>query len=171
MDVEQRLDIQQDALIDKIVVSIGTVAFALMIVLTIAQVLVRTADIQISGIHQTESVSRVLLIVGTYFGAAVASRNGEHIVFPTILEAVGRRSVVAHRVLKIVNSVLSAAFIIVCVWAVLRTVVDSWSAELFGLPMSSGVLYSCILVGLLCMIVYEFLNLRHQLRGYSNENE
>ncbi|GAB3673027.1 hypothetical protein GCM10028856_27180 [Halopiger thermotolerans] len=136
-----------------------------MLVLTVAQIIVRVFNLPISGgAWWTEPLARYLLIVGTYGGAAVASRNGEHIKMTIVADQLEQRSPVAGMIVDVLAQVLTIAFLIMLGYAGFRATVQNWSTPMIGVgAVHQGWIYGTISAFIAMMVFYELLNLRSTL--------
>ncbi|SEH50178.1 TRAP-type C4-dicarboxylate transport system, small permease component [Halopenitus malekzadehii] len=160
MEIDQSLGIKRQTTFDTIVL-VGTVGmFATLIVLASSQVLVRNLNLPIS-LPWTEPTSRYLLIVATYFGAAVASRNDEHVRMSYLLEKLERRAPRVTRWVDVINTTVVVAFVGFIAYGTLLSMSANWNSDIGGIGfLTSGYVYLGIALGLGSMLVYELLGLR-----------
>lgn len=155
MEVDQSLDISQESLFDRLVLYLASGMFALMIVLATIQVLIRTFDLPVVA-QWTEPAARFTLIVATFFGAAVASRNREHIRMTFVLNKLEERQPALKRSFDLISSVIVVAFVLFALMGTVPATINNWGSNLGGVRfVTSGMLYLGISVGLVCMLVYE----------------
>ncbi|XVH33426.1 TRAP transporter small permease (plasmid) [Haloferacaceae archaeon DSL9] len=173
MEVDQSLGLNRDTWYDRVILYTATALFALTIALATVQVLVRQLNIQFLGsMYWTEPAARFVLIVATYLGAAVATRNREHISIKFILERIEVRWPSVGVLLRAFVVVITLIFISVALYGTLTSAVSDWRTSIGGIAfVTSGVLYLGISVGLFLMIFYDVLNLKEDLQAFFSEEE
>lgn len=173
MEVDQSLGLKRDTWYDKLIVYTAVGLFALTIVLATTQVLIRQLNIRFLGsMYWTEPAARFVLIVATYIGAAVATRNREHISIKFILERIETRWPYAGSVLRVVVVLVTLTFLAVALYGTLTSTVSDWRTSIGGISfVTSGVLYLGISIGLLLMVFYDVLNLREEARFLLGDEE
>ena len=155
MEVDQSLDLSRESLFDRLVLYLAAGMFALMIVLATIQVLIRTLDLPVVA-QWTEPAARFTLIVATFFGAAVASRNREHIRLTFVLDKLEERNSTVRRSFDLISSVVVVVFILFALVGTVAATITNWESNLGGVGfVTSGMLYLGISAGLACMLVYE----------------
>lgn len=155
MEVDQSLDISQDSLFDRIVLYLAAGMFALMIVLATMQVLIRTLNLPITA-QWTEPAARFILIVATFFGAAVASRNREHIRMTFVLDKLEDHRPDIRKSFDLISSIVVVVFVAFALTGTVPATFNNWESNLGGVGfLTSGMLYLGISIGLACMLVYE----------------
>ncbi|WP_408960202.1 TRAP transporter small permease [Natrinema sp. 74] len=161
MDIDQSLGLKKDTWYDRIVLNVATLLFILMLVLTTAQVIVRIFDLPISGgAWWTEPVARYSLMTGTYVGAAVASRNGEHIKMTIISNQLEERFPSIGTIVDIIAQILTILFLVLLTYAGLQATLGKWSTPMLGVQVvKQGWIYGTITASLGMMIIYELINL------------
>ncbi|MFC6907183.1 TRAP transporter small permease [Halalkalicoccus tibetensis] len=163
MDIDQSLGLEKSSVFDRLVLYSGTLFFISTVVLASIQVFVRVIDFGIA-LRWTEALARFVLIVGTYFGAAVASRNREHIRIRFVLEKLEVKNHTAHLVLKIAIQLIIIVFVLVAVWATGAAAISNINTGLPGTTfVTSGMIYAGICIGFLCMGAYEISITRYDL--------
>lgn len=164
MEIDQSLGLKRDTVFDAVVLYIATALFTLTIVLTVAQVTVRVFDL--GTLHWTEPVARFILIVGTFFGAAVATRNHEHIKINLLLDKLTQDRPVLRLVLDSIVGIIVVLFVLIAVRSTAGAAMNNWNTSIGGTRViTSGMIYLGITVGLGLMLVYEVVNLSESLRG------
>ncbi|ELY63179.1 TRAP transporter small permease [Natrinema versiforme] len=165
MDIDQSLGLKRDTWYDWIVLNVATFIFILMLLLTIFQITVRVFDLPISGgAWWTEPLARYLLIVGTYGGAAVASRNGEHIKMTIVSTQLEKRAPLIGSIVDILAQVLTVVFLIMLGYAGLRASLQNWDTPMMAVgAVQQGWVYGSITVFIGMMVFYELINLRSLL--------
>lgn len=157
-----RLDLKSDSIFDRIVLGISTVLFLLTIVFATLQILARNV-FPIVGIEAslfwTEPASRMVLVVGSFWGAAVASRNREHIVIRFPLKRVREESETLYQVLRVFIMTVVIAYSFIVFYGMALKVDQQWHTTFTGLEWApGGVFYLSVAIALLLMAVYEVLN-------------
>jgi TRAP-type transport system small permease protein len=171
MEIDQSLGLKRDNTFDAVILYTATALFALTIVLTILQVAVRTLGI--GGLHWTEPVARFILIIGTYFGAAVATRNREHIKIDLVLERLTEDRPNVRRGLNALVAIAVVLFVVVALRSTIGATIANWTTSIGGAALiTSGMIYLGISVGLGLMLVYELINLRESVLNFlGNEGD
>lgn len=160
MAEEYTLGLRENNLFDQTLVLFATTIFALTVILATIQILVRNIPF-ISGLTWTEPVARVLLIVGTYIGSAVATRNREHIKIDLLLNFAKRNFRPLYILIMIINSLLIITFLSVAIYTIISAAQTHWSTAIGGgtAYISVGQVYLLIAFGLLLMLLFEIINI------------
>lgn len=170
MEIDQSLGLKRDNPFDAIVLYTATALFALTIILTVLQVAVRVFGI--GGLHWTEPVARFILIIGTYFGAAVATRNREHIKIDLVLEKLTVNRPDVRRILDSLVAISVVLFVVVAFRSTAGAAIANWTTSIGGTALiTSGMLYLGISVGLGLMLVYEVMNLKSSIRNLLKDDD
>lgn len=161
MEVDQSLDLRKDTVFDRAVLYTATGFFTLTIILTTVQVFVRWFNIPTFGfLHWTQPAAKFLLIIATYFGAAVALRNGEHISIRFLLERIEDWNTTLGRVLSIFSALVVIAFLGIALRATAVTAVNAWSTSIGGIGfVTSGYIYLGISIGIALTVLYAVADL------------
>lgn len=161
MEIDQSLDLKQDRLFDRVVLYAATGLFALTIVLTTVQVFIRWLDLPTFGfLHWTEPLARFVLIIATYLGAAVATRNHEHISIQFLLERVTDWRASVGEVLSVLVDLVVIGFLLVALRGTVVTTINDWNTSIGGIgSVTSGHLYLGISIGIALMVVYAAVDL------------
>lgn len=161
MEIDQSLAVKTDTLFDRTVLYIAMSLFVMTVVLVIVQVSLRYLPIQIGIGHWTEPLARYTLIVGTYFGAAVAARNREHISMYFMLERLEARLPRFHAILQLVVSIVVVGFLLVAVVASVTAAARNWGSYFGGVYIiTMGQMLAFISIGLLLYLLYSLIELR-----------
>lgn len=162
MDIDQSLGLREDTLVDRVIIWIGVCAFAGTVLLASLQVLNRYIPLGTS-LYWTEPVARYLLIVGTYFGAAVATRNHEHISMYLVQNMLHDQTLSAST-LKLFNSLAILLFMMIVVIATASSALNNWNAQAGGSDIVTlGMLYFGIAVGCLLLVIFEAIEFRETM--------
>ncbi len=155
MEVDQSLDLSRESLFDRIVLFFAAGMFVAMIILATVQVVVRTFSLPV-GVHWTEPAARFLLIVSTFLGAAVATRNREHIRMTFVLDKLAEHRPGIKRPFDVISSVVVVIFTLFALAGTVPATTNNWASNLGGVGfVTSGMLYLGITIGLSCMLLYE----------------
>ena len=164
MEIEQSLDIKTDTLFDRAVLYLAVFCFTMTIVLVSFQVALRFTPLQFSWGYLTEPVSRYTLIIGTYFGAAAAARNKEHISMYFMLERVERIAPRFHAALQVFVAVIVLAFLIIATAAAVFAATNNWRATFGGVYIVTiGQMFVLISIGFGLYLLYSILDLRDSI--------
>lgn len=161
---ESSLDLQRDNLFDQIVLYIATALFLSTILFATLQVLSRNVLSEIGGIFDpslnwTVPAAKMVLIVGSYWGAAVASRNNQHIAIEFVPRKISENYPRAYKMLRFATHVLMIGYIITITHGLFQKVTMQWESQIVGLePMPAGVVYLGMFLGFVIMLIYESLN-------------
>ena len=161
MELEQTLDLKTDTLYDKAVLFVATALFIATITFTTIQVLVRQVGFGSEYFFWTESAARIILIFMTFLGAAVASRNYEHISIELLLEKIQMR----HPVVRIVLDLFVAIVVILVLTIFLRgttaRTLSDWGTSFGGgiAGLTLGMVFLGMSVGIAAMLIYELQKL------------
>jgi len=168
-EIDSTLDIKEDNIFDAILVAISTALFALTILLASTQVFVRNIP-YVSGFTWTEPMARFILIIGTFIGGAVVTRNREHIKIDIVLNQVRAFSDKAYKVLVSINGLILSIFLIVAVYTTINATFVNWDTSLGGGQgyVTSGMLYLFITIGLVLTLIFEVINVVEDVRGGTN---
>lgn len=149
---------KSNSIADRALLFVLSAVFSVLVLITIVQVMVRTFNLGFLGLptYLIEPVATVLLIVGTYLGAAVASRNGEHIKMTTIEDRLEGRRLLA---LKVVAASITILVLLIFVRGVFSAMFDEWNSAFAEVTfMRLGAIYALILVSLVLMMAFEGWN-------------
>ncbi|WP_313691814.1 TRAP transporter small permease [Halorarum halobium] len=168
MSTTQNLDLHVESWFDRGVIALGTLLFTLTILLATVQVVVRLLDVQVAGIpfHWTEPLARYCLVIATYVGAAVATRNDEHIRMDYFPNRLAERSPRAKRLLDVVVSVIVLAFALIVIRGTATMAGGTWGDQFGSVQViTSGMLYLGICLAFVLLAVYEARTLVGLLRA------
>lgn len=160
-DFDQRLDIHTNTIFDKIILSLSSLLFFTVIVLLAIQVTVRTIPTAGFGpsAFWTETGARMCLIIGTYIGAAVCSRNDEHIRIKFILDKIESRAPLFRDTLDVIGKIVVVTTLLIVTYATGLAIVSGWTAGMVGgLPFTIGHIQAAITIGFFAMLIYEINN-------------
>lgn len=159
MDIDQSLNLKRDNWLDTVSILVATTMFALLIVLVSVQVLIRVFSLPITATW-TEPISRFLFIVGTYFGAAVASRNDEHVRLTLVREKLLAGNEKAKQVLDVVTGMIIVAFLLIALVASYRAMMNGWQTKALGgaVALTAGHIYLGITLGFGLLSIFEIQN-------------
>lgn len=164
MDIDQSLDLRDDTTFDWVVLNVATFLFMMIVLLATVQVVVRVFNLPIAGgAWWTTPVARYTLIFGTFFGAAVASRNDEHIKMDILRDAVEERAPRVATAIDFVVQLIVVGFLAVAVYSAGLAAVENWGDRLLDLPIQSSYVYAGIVLGLTATLIYEVFNLLESL--------
>ena len=166
MEFDQSLGLKRETTFDAIILYVATGLFALTIVLATIQVIVRVFGIGIFGaMHWTEPAARFILIVATYWGAAVASRNDEHIRMNYVLDKLEENHPKVRSGFEVVVAIVVIAFVAIALRGTVGSAYANWHTSIGGIGfITSGVIYLGIAIGLAVMLYYEGANLFERFR-------
>jgi TRAP-type C4-dicarboxylate transport system permease small subunit len=172
MSADQRLDLADDRLYDRIVTAIPTVIFSLTILLAMTQAIVRKFDIGALGsLSWTTTAAGALLIVGTYIGAAVAARNEEQIKMNYALDKLEARRPATRKGLEIVDKIIVIGFSAIVLRGTIQAAYQGWNTAFGGIELITlGPIYAGMSVGFSLLITYEFRNLTMIIKSEHDQN-
>lgn len=158
MEIDQSLGLKQNNAFDSIVLYTATALFALTIVFTILQVTVRTFGL--GAFTWTEPFGRFTLIIGTFFGAAVATRNHEHIKIDLVLDKLTQGRPLLRRIFDSIVGIIVVIFALIAFRSTIGAAANNWTTSIGGVSgVTSGMIYLGISIGLGLMLLYEVINL------------
>ncbi|WP_164974758.1 TRAP transporter small permease [Halegenticoccus tardaugens] len=165
MEIDQSLDLKRDTWFDAAILYTATALFGLTIVLAAAQVFIRVFNVPTFGkMYWTEPAARFILIVATYLGAAVATRNNQHIAIRYLLDKVQERYPRVGSALTLFVGVVVLIFVSVALQGSVLSAVSDWNTSIGGISfVTSGRLYLGISVGLALMAIYELLKMKNSV--------
>lgn len=159
MEIDQTLDIKQNTILDKIVLLLAVGMFTITIGLAAAQVLIRQFNLPISA-QWTEPLARFILIITTYFGAALATRNREHIRMAYLLDKIKEKYPNVRQAFDLVSSIIVIGFLLFALWGTVPATGSNWYSNMGGVAIvTAGHLYLGISLGLAFMLLYEIIHL------------
>lgn len=171
MEIDQSLDLKRDNAFDAIVLYGTAIIFSLIIILVALQTIVRNFGIPLQ-VQWTEPLSRILFVIGTYFGAAIASRNNEHIKLEFILDGVKFRYPRVGVVVDVIVRLLIVAFLAIAIIGLLTASLNNWGTVLPGtLSLTLGMLYFGISIGFITMIIYEIIRMIEVIQNPITESD
>ncbi|WP_135304907.1 TRAP transporter small permease [Haloarcula amylovorans] len=176
MEIDQNLNPKRENLLDSVTLTLTTVIFTLLIALVSLQVIFRVTNAPITATW-TEPIARILFIVGSYFGAAVASRNLEHVRLTLIRERLLSDHKRVQALLDIVTYLVILLFVGVAIWSLYNATIQGWDTSALGglNALKAGHIYLGILLGFVCVGVFELQNLATAIREFletsGNQNQ
>ncbi|WP_101297026.1 TRAP transporter small permease [Halegenticoccus soli] len=173
MEIDQSLNLKRDTWFDAAVLYTATALFGLTIVLAATQVVVRVFNIPTFGtMYWTEPAARFVLIVATYLGAAVATRNNQHIAIRYVLDKVRERYPKVGATLKLFVGIVVLVFVAVALQGSVLSAMSDWNTSIGGISfVTSGRLYLGISIGLALMAIYELLKMKDAIVSLSSGAE
>ncbi|ELY96343.1 TRAP transporter small permease subunit [Natrialba taiwanensis] len=161
MEIDQRLGLKQDTLYDTLVLYAGGLIFATTILMATLQVAIRLLNLPLDW-YWTEPVGRFALIVGTYFGAAIASRNNENIKLEFLLDRVGKRYPRVKYAADVFVLLVVVSTLAVVVYHLVLGGISNLDTQIVGLSWATlGMMFLLIAGGLGLMLVNESIKLWH----------
>ena len=151
--------------VDRVLNGVLVFLFVMMVAATIVQVVVRLLSLQISGIpfYLTGPIATVGLLFGTYLGAAVATRQDEHIKMSIVQDRMSGRRLATMRV---VASLVVVVTLVIFIFGSLQSASKDWNSQFGGVDfIQTGILYLSIAVSLAVMLMFEILNTIGTIRG------
>jgi TRAP-type C4-dicarboxylate transport system permease small subunit len=157
MEIDQSIEITVENVFDRVILIAATGLFALTVILTTLQVIVRqTPFLPSEWFIWTVPAARFLLIIMTYVGGAVVTRNNEHISISLILDWLGQFVPRLRTSLMVVSDVIVIAFLGMALYGTYLSTTGNWRTSVGGISgITSGYIYLGIGLGLLAMLVYE----------------
>lgn len=170
MDIEQTIDITENNIVDQFVLYTATVLFALTIILTTIQVVVRHISFLPSEhFHWTVPAARFILIVMTYVGGAVVTRNHEHISIDLMLDWIADSLPRLRRSLTVISSFVVIAFLAMALYGVGLSTVKNWSTSVGSISgITGGYIYLGMAFGLFFMLLYEVQDLTSSIYTFAS---
>lgn len=158
----QTLDLRQESMIDFVILYGAAFLFLLTVVLAGTQVFVRTVLIPLGSdirLVWTEPAARVTLVILTFWGAAVCSRNKEHIRVNVTIDAVREKSEFAYKLLWVFMWFITVLYVGTVLLAMNVKIVDDWGVVIGGLgAMHMGHVYTLIAGAFLCILIFETID-------------
>jgi len=172
MEVDQSIGIRTDTVVDRVLLYVASGLFALTVLLATVQVFVRQTGILPSQYFTwTVPVARFLLIIMTYVGGAVVTRNGEHISIDVMLDWFAESRPRTRATLSALSRVVVIAFLAMAVYGAGISTVENWSTSVGGVQgITSGYIYSGIAVGLFFMLLYEVQDLVETVSALTHDD-
>lgn len=143
--------------VNRVLTAVTLGLFLLMILVVGMQMLARWILGPMFGLYLswTASLSRVLLVAVTFIGAAIASRDREHVTLDLVIKYLSPRM---RRALVVFQSILIGGFLVVLLIGA-REMYDLTAGRTFGaLPsypfLTNGWLYIYAIVGVVLMLLY-----------------
>jgi len=165
MEIDQSISVRNTGLLDRIVLYSATLLFALTVILATTQVFVRLVGF-IPGdlFYWTVPLARLIFIVMTYVGAAVAIRNQEHISIDMLLDRLEKRNPLLRTVLDAFVGVAVIVFLAIALYGLYLSTVSNWTSPIGGLAgVNSGYVYLGMGTGVLLMLIYSLDDFRRKL--------
>ncbi|MFZ7103313.1 MAG: TRAP transporter small permease [Peptococcaceae bacterium] len=151
--------------IDWLVTRLVFVVIAGMVIVTTSQVVCR---VFFTALSWSEELSRYLLVWGTFFGATMAYKRGNHIALTFVIEAFGPKMKKLFAVLIYLLSIVFFCSVIYYGWQMIKMQIFQISPAL-GLPMQY--VYLCIPFSLMIMIIHALAGIGRELTEYKNGGE
>lgn len=129
--------------------TVAALAFAVMLILVVAQVLIRY--LLPFSVPWTEEAARYILILITFLGAAVALRRGDHICVSTFLERMSERT---RRKFYLAFAPIICLFLVVILYGSFGMARQMWRSPVGSISwLRMGHLYVISLTGSLLMLI------------------
>jgi len=157
MEADQSLSVKKENVLDKAFLYVAVALFGLTLLLTTVQVLVRQIPfLGFIDVNWTVPVARFTLIIMTYIGGAVATRNREHISIDLVLDWVGKFYPRLRITLNILSDFIVIAFLTIAVYGTILSTTGNWNTSVGAVSgITSGYIYLGIGIGILGMLIYE----------------
>lgn len=158
-------ELRDESIHDKLFLYGATLIFALIVVLVFVQVIVRILGIPESQIPSAALApgARYLIIIGTYLGSIVATRNDQHIRLEIVLDRLEKYERVYLAVI-LLGKVAVIGVLVVALSGTVPAISEEWQGTFGAIAsISAGHLYLFISIGLFMMLVYELLNIKEVL--------
>lgn len=162
MSEELTDEFREESLHDKVFLFGATLIFVLIVVLVFVQVIVRILGIPESQIPSAALApgARYLIIIGTYLGSVVATRNSQHIRLEIVLNRLEKYDQIYLAVI-ILGKLAVSGVLIVALSGTVPAIQDEWQSTFGAISaVSTGHIYLFISIGLFMMLVYELLNIK-----------
>lgn len=151
------LELKNETILDRVFIYIMVFLFTSSIVVISLQVLVRNFNIRMFGsLSWTIAVGRLCLIIGTFYGAAVATRNSEHIKIEFIIDFFNRNYPIGGKILQLLSNILNIIFLGIVIYAFGMSIFSDWNSSFAGGVITTGQLFLLLFIGVFGMIFYEF---------------
>lgn len=171
MEINQSLHLKQDTILDRVLLGLATILFILTLIVVILQVVVRTFNLPFA-LAWTGSAARYFLVVGTYFGAAVASRNNEHIQMDIVLRKLEKLFPNLKHLFDVLVYIIVAGTGIIVTFGLYEGALGAWNSHLGDVSgLTIGMIYLAIGVGFNFMILFEMLKFKKWVPIGSNSVE
>lgn len=166
MEIDQSLNLKRQSTFDKVVLYSATLLFTSTIALVILQVFVRVLGLPTLGfLHWTQPAARYGIIIVTYFGAAVALRNNEHISIRFLLDKLSERNQKFAEALHVIVELIVIGFLAVALRGTLGMTIGSWTTSIGGIGfVTTGHVALGITLGLSLMFIYSVQGLVSSVR-------
>ncbi|QCC49412.1 TRAP transporter small permease [Halobellus limi] len=172
MEADQSLSIKKENVLDRVFLYTAVALFGLTLLLTTVQVLVRQIPfLGFIDANWTVPVARFTLIIMTYIGGAVATRNREHISIDLVLDWVGKFYPRLRIGLNIISDLIVIAFLTIAVYGTMLSTSGNWNTSVGAVSgITSGYIYLGIGVGLLGMLIYELQHIYDTIVQMQNKD-
>lgn len=162
--------VRTDNILDRIALNISTILFMLTILFVTIQILVRNVINELGTfsitIVWTEPAARMALVIGAFWGAAVASRNREHIAITFPLEKIREKSTRFYLICRIIIGVSSLLYALVIFYGMYQKTTLQWNTNFSGLSaIPGGLIFLSVTIALLIMVLYEGWALVEEFRS------
>lgn len=165
MEIDQSLGLKRENIFDRVLLAIGTGIFLLTVSLVTLQVLIRTFAFP-WALAWTEPLSRLSLVVGTYFGAAVATRNNEHINMDILLRKLEGQYPRLKQIFDVLVYCIVTITMTIVVWSLYTGAHSAWSSNWPDIDaVTIGMVYLAIAIALTWMLGYEILKIKQLVDG------
>lgn len=152
--LDQSLNLAEDRLSDKVVLYLSIFLFTINIGMVFVHVLLR----QVPTIKYSliPPVARYVMIVAVFFGAAVASRNQQHISISYVPEKLRERSKRAWLAGFVFRKTVTLLFLLIAVLAMFQAAVSNLGVSFGDTNLVTPFqVYTGIFLGFLVMLLYE----------------
>lgn len=171
MEAEQGLDLKKDTVYDRALLYLCTAIFASLIVMIGIQISVRQLNLPIaSSVWWTEALSRVFIIVGTFLGAAVVTRNREHIQVGIFRDRIESVNPAVARWMDVLSSLLAVGFLLLVLHGLLSNAWGSWAVHFGGFGgVTIGNMTLTMGIGVFLMVLFEVAHVRDRVGEWRHE--
>jgi len=144
----------KETIFDRALLLVSSIAFCLVVLFVIAQVLIRFVTVHIGfSMPWTEEAARYLLIFFVFFGSAIAWRKKEHI---TITSLVDYFPVKVRLVLEFISCLLILFFLVVAVIGSYQFTFKMMVTPVGAIPwLRVGHLYGMMTLGMISIGIYQ----------------
>jgi len=134
---------------------LGVMLFAGLVVVALAQVIVRFMLYRWLHIAWADEITRALLVWVSFWGAVIVQREDDHIVIELLYDRLPRR---ARWLLRTASDVLVAAFLLVLAWKAMPIFLDSFVRVTPAAGLPTAVFDGPLWIACLLMVFHTAVN-------------
>lgn len=145
--------------------------YFIMLLLTLILIIIPLQVFCRFGLHHSlswpDEVSPYLLAWITFLGSVLAMRKGEHINFDVLINKMGNK---LRFYIVVLRELIVLLFLFILFYFGIPIVRMKWADKAYTIPVSKGLIYTCIVLGALLMLILTILRIVRTIYKYRKKN-